>query len=187
MAWITDMSPDLRRALIGGAAAGFIALAGGWAIGRLSGAEARQLIEGTLPVARSLCSTVTLACATILALMLTLLGLSTDTGSKLKDSFYQRIRQIALVDVSVLVAAMLTFLVLNVPLLESDKVPTSWYSSIYYATLLVSCALGGLLISVVLLLYSTVENMIEILSGNTTNHRFLEDEAEDAQEEKQNG
>jgi hypothetical protein len=107
-------SEDWRWTLTGGAIALVVTFGGAWAVGETSGAEARALLNGMLPTTRFLCSGVMTASATTLALMLTLLSLSANTSSKLKQDHYERVRQIALLDAIAFIAATCVLLCLNI-------------------------------------------------------------------------
>ncbi|WP_223883475.1 hypothetical protein [Arenibacter lacus] len=100
--------------------------------------------------------------ATILALLLTLLGLSSNSRSELKKDFYQEGSRIAQLDTIIFIAAVITFLLFNLPNTESDNVPNNWFSILYYISLGVSSVLSAALIVVVLLLYNTVVNLLRI-------------------------
>lgn len=152
-----------KRIFVGGILAAIITLLGGYAVGRISGYEARVLLEATLPTTRFLCSAVMTATASILALMLTLLGLSSGLSVTLKPSHYIRVRRIALIDLVAFTLATLFLLLLSVPVSESDKVPTSWFTTLYYAILGISSILGGILISTVLMLYDTIKDVIRVV------------------------
>lgn len=172
----TGIKVDVRRALAGGVLAAVVTAGGGWAVGHLSNAEARLLMETALPSMRQLASTVILASSTILALMLTLLGISSGASSKLKSAHYQRVRQIAFFDAAVFVMAMVVYLVLNVPIVKSEKVTGTWYQAIYYASLGMSSVLGGALISIVLLIYNTVRDVIMVVGLDRSDHALVEEE-----------
>mgnify|MGYP001154716052 FL=1 len=74
-----------KRALIGGLISlAFIAL-GTLMLDNLSGYEAKELLKSSLTGLNTLSNTIVSESATILALMLTLLGVSTGTNSKLKN------------------------------------------------------------------------------------------------------
>lgn len=153
---------DAKRAAIGGALAAAVALIGMWLVGEASGAEARILLETSLPSTRSFCGTLTLALGNILALMLTLLSLSTGTDIELKWAHYQRVKQIALIDTVVLVGAVLIYLLLNVPLGEAEAAegPRPPFAALYYGTLVASSLLAGALIAIALMLYNAVRDII---------------------------
>jgi hypothetical protein len=168
------MNKNLRRAILGGIISALVTMSGAYVLGHISGYEARELMEAALPGINTLCNTVVLASATILALLLTLLGISSNANSKLKENHYYRIKQIALFDTILFVSAMITFLVFNIPIAKSDNVPGSWFANIYYSTLAASSLLGGMLISVVLMLYSTVSDMIHIIGLGIEDHPLAE-------------
>lgn len=176
---IRGIKVDLQKALWGGVLSAIVVLVGIWIVGRLSGAEARLLTETTLPRLHALCNTVILASATILALMLTLLSLSTNSNTRLKPGFYKRIQQLSLIDAIVFVAAMLVFLLLNIPIVEADKVPPSWFSTIYYVSITAASLLGGALVTIVVMLYSTVHDLISVVGLQVDNHAFMDTEQHD--------
>lgn len=101
-----------------------------------------------------------LSLITVLALILTLLGLSSSAETKLKWVHYQRIKQIALVDMITFIAAVLFYLLLNVPIQETDSGTLGWFYGLYYAALIISSLLAGAVITVVLMLYNAVRNII---------------------------
>jgi len=177
-----DVKVDLRKALLGGALAALVSISGAWLVGRLHGAEGLVLLEAMLPTTRFLCSAVMTATATILALMLTLLGLSADVSNKIHPSHFERVRQIALIDTVAFAAATLFLLILNIPLEESDNLSTEWYDTIYYSVLIFSSLLGGLLIAAVLMLYDAVRDMIYILGLRKKEHPLVRQETEAQQE-----
>lgn len=172
---------DLRRALIGGAIATFIILSGSWLAGFASGREAFHLFKTTLPSTRSFCGTMSLALGNILALMLTLLSLSASMKIKIKWEHYQRVRQVAWFVTVTLIMTILVYLILNIPIVESDKNLRAYYTIIYYSTLGFSGILGGAFVTVVLLLYNTIRDMIGMLDPDNEHH-LRDTEAEEEEE-----
>lgn len=156
------MNTSIRMALVGGLVAAIIIGAVAVTVGRVSGIEAARLLEATIPTTRFLCSGIMTASATILALMLTLLGVSSSTDPRLVRAHYTRIRQIALgVVVSFIIAtALLVSLVL--PFGENLEIDTSWYVAIYYGVVSTSAILSGILVTVMILLYSAVRDIIDV-------------------------
>lgn len=154
---------DFRRALIGGFLAALTTLLGGWTVGKASGNETFALLQISLQTARSFSGTITLALGNILALMLTLLSLSAATNIDLKWTHYQRIKQIAWVTACTLIASILIYLLLNIPLSEADGKSMPWFQYLYYATLASSSILGGALISIVLMIYNAAKDIILVL------------------------
>jgi len=171
-----------KRAIVGGAIALCIIGLGTYMLGNLSGYEAKELIKASIAGLNTLCNTIVLASATILALMLTLLGVSSDTSSNLKDDHYKHIMQIAKIDTVVFISSLLFFLIFNLPVTESDNIPENWFSIIYYITLGVSTVLSSALIVVVLMLYNTIVNIIKIVGLGMKDHPLAIKEDEDETE-----
>ncbi len=167
-----------KRALIGGIVATLITGGGAYILGNISGYEAKILIQTSLPGINTLCNTIVLASATILALLLTLLSVSSGSKSKLKEEHYLHVLMIAKIDTIVFVAAMITFQILNIPITKAENVPPSWYSSIYYVSLGLSSILSGALISVALMLYNAVTSIIKIVGLGISDHPLIISEKE---------
>lgn len=172
--WLSEIEPDiaidLRKALLGGALAMLIAIVGSTVVGNLYGAEGRLLLEAMLPTTRFLCSAMMTATATILALMLTILSLSSSSSNQIHSSHYKRIQQIALLDMLAFVGATFLLLVLNIPLEESDSISTEWYNTSYYVVLIYSSVLGGMLISIVMMLHAAIRDMISVVGLQNEDH-----------------
>lgn len=161
-----------QRAIYGGLIAALITGTGVFLLGNISGYEAKNLIASSLPGINMLCNTIVLASATILALLLTLLGISSGSKSILKKEHYLQVMAIAKLDTILFVVAIILFQVFNIPITESEELPTTWYSTIYWATLFLSTLLSGGMVSVILMLYNTVINMIKIV-GLGENHPLV--------------
>lgn len=164
----------LKRAIIGGVISLFIILLGSLILGKLSGYEAKVLIQKSISGLNTLCNTIALASATILALLLTVISISSNSKSKLKKDHYIEVLQIAKLDTVVFIASLISFLLLNLPITESNNVPTNWFNFIYYTSLAISSILSAGLIVVVLMLYSTIVNVIEIIGLHNQDHPLAE-------------
>jgi membrane-associated HD superfamily phosphohydrolase len=162
-----------KRALYGGVIAAIVTGAGAYLVGNLSGYEAKVLIKSSLPGINTLCNTIVLASATILALLLTLLSVSSSTKSKLTAEHYKHVLLIAKIDTVVFVVAMIVFQLLNIPITEAENVPSTWFSSIYYISLGLSALLSGGLISVVLMLFNAVSSIIKIVGLGIEDHPLI--------------
>lgn len=167
-----------KRALLGGGISLLVLLSGTYLLGHLSGYEAKELIKKSVDGLNTLCNTIALASATILALLLTLLSLSAGSSSKLKEAHYKHVLEIAKVDTAVFIAAIMVFLFLNLPITESENVPDNWFSTIYYVSLAISSILSAALIVVVLMLYNTVVNIIKIIGLGIKEHPLARTEDE---------
>jgi hypothetical protein len=182
------MNAILKRAIVGGVVSTIVMGTGTFILGQISGYKALELLKHSMSGINMLCNTVILGSTTILALMLTLLGLSRSSESELSDRHYKDVLMIAKIDTIVLVAAVITFLMLNLPISESEEVSSSWYQSIYYISLGMAALLGGGFIAVVMMLYGTVANVILIVGLNIKDHPLVTDEeaeeVEEAEEEE---
>ena len=158
---------------------------GAFFLGNISGYEAKNLIVSSISGINMLCNTIVLASATILALLLTLLGISTGTKSKLKTAHYEQVLNIAKFDTILFVGALVLFQLFNIPITEAENVPTSWYDTIYWATLFFSSLLSGMMVTVILMLYATVTNIIVIVGLGKKDHYLISsDEMEEDDSEK---
>ena len=165
-----QLSKYTKRSILGGVISMFVIGLGSYMLGELSGYEAKVLIKNSLGGINTLCNTIALASATILALLLTLLALSSESKSKLKKDHYQHVLQIAKLDTIVFIASIMSFLLFNLPITESDSVPPNWFSAVYYISLAISSVLSAALIVVVLMLYNTVVNIIKIVGLDQKDH-----------------
>lgn len=180
------LSTYTKRAITGGIISMIVILTGSFMMGELSGYEAKILINKSLSGLNMLCNTIVLASATTLTLLLTLLGLSSGTKSKLKKDHYLHVLQIAKFDTVIFIAAMVSFVLFNLPITESENVPNNWYNIIYYSSLGISSILSAGLIVVVLMLYNTVVNIIKIVGLGQKDHYLTVKEDEKTGDEKSN-
>ena len=181
------MNAKVKRAIVGGIVSTIVMGTGTFILGQISGYKALELLRNSMSGINMLCNTVILGCTTILALMLTLLGLSRSSDSQLTDRHYKDVLTIAKIDTIVLVAAVITFLMLNLPISESEEVGRSWYQTIYYISLGMAALLGGGFIAVVMMLYGTVANVILIVGLNIKEHPLVSSEdAEEVEDNEQN-
>ncbi len=172
-----------KNAIFGGMATMVFVGLGALLLGNISGYEARELISSSLPGLNMLCNTIVLASATILALLLTLLGISSGTQSKIKSEYYKSVLNIAKFDTILFISALVLFQLFNIPITESDAVPTAWYAIIYWISLGTSSILSGFMVTVILLLYTTVDNIISIIGMHIDDHPLI-DQADIKDDEK---
>ena len=176
-----DVHVSLKRALVGGAVAAGLMATLLLVVGQVSAWQAEVLLSATLPTTRFLCSSVMTVSATILALMLTVIGISRGTDHPIQASFYRRIQQVALLDVITFVASTILLLGLVVPFGEDLEMPQGWYVTIYYVVTIGSALIGGLLVSVVLMLYGAVHDVVMLFWSDES--PLLDQEAEAEREE----
>lgn len=172
----------MKRAVIGGIVSTFFMATGTFIIGEITGYEAKELIATSLSGINMLCNTVILGASTILALMLTLLSLSRAAKSHLSKTHYRHVLTIAKVDTVLIIVAIITFMMLNLPITESRELPNSWFTVIYYVCLIMAAIIGGGFIAVVTMLYGTIANVILIVGLRVTDHPLVDDDQEDRKE-----
>ena len=153
-------------------------------LGNVSGYEAKHLLKVSLSGLNMLCNTIVLASATILALLLTLLSVSHGSQRALKKRHYKQVLGIAKFDVILFISTLILFQFFNIPIAESNNVPTSWFDAIYWVTLGSSSMISGMMITVILMLYNAVTNLIAII-GLGEDHPMLSDEEADEKIEEQ--
>ncbi|KJJ37878.1 hypothetical protein [Aequorivita vladivostokensis] len=158
-----DFISQNKRSIYGGVATFLFMGLGAFLLGNLSGYEAKVLIDTSLSGISMLCNTIVLGSATILALLLTLLGISSGVESKIKKVHYYQVLNIAKFDTLLFIGALLLFQFFNIPITESENLPTSWFAYIYWATLFFSSLLSGFMVTVILMLFTTFRNIINIL------------------------
>ncbi len=137
---------------------GFVGMA---IVGTASSIEAKRLLDSVLPTARFAASSYIAGGATILALMLTLITFSISHDLEFRRSHYRRIRDIAALTTVVIVASVVFLMLLSFPIGEADA-SQGWYLWVYYGILLGSAAVGGVFISMILMLYYAVRGLIGV-------------------------
>jgi len=164
-----------RNAIYGGLLATAFTGLGIFLLGNVSGYEARNLLKVSLSGLNMLCNTIVLASATILALLLTLISVSSGSKGTLKKQHYYQVLSIAKFDVILFISALILFQFFNIPIMESDNVPVSWFDLIYWATLASTSIISGMMITVILMLYNAITNLIAII-GLSKDHPLLSKE-----------
>ena len=157
--------PSSRWPLIGGVAAVLVTLAVKFLIGGVySSGKALQLIEALRDSSLYFGAAVSTASATILALMLTLLGLSRQAESDFDDWVYKNINRIALVSTISLCGGVLLLMLLSMPIGEFEKIPENWFIMMYYVLVVFVALLAGLVITAVLMLFNAIRYVIALIT-----------------------
>lgn len=167
-----------QRAWAAGLATTALALAAGLAVGEISGIKAMHLLKSMMPTVRFFVSAIMTAAATILALMLTLLSLSFNSHSRLKAAHYERIQQIAFIDCVAFVGATLFMMLLlvSVPMEQTGALPPARLDVMFQLVLAATAGLGGVLVAIVVLLFSALRDMIDALALGKRSSVLLEPE-----------
>lgn len=175
-----------KTAITGGILGGAVIFAGTILLGEISSYEAKVLIEKSISGLNTLCNTVVLASATILALMLTLLGVGLRSNQKFNKIYYENILQVAKLDTIVIISGLVFFLIFNMPVSESENLPQNWHKILYYIAIALSGILSGTFIVVVIMLYNTIKNIIIIEGIGVEDHPLIAKEMEEEIKEAEN-
>lgn len=178
---LNDFLKKYKMPLYGGVLTALFTGVAAFFLGSISGYEALQLLESSLPRISTLFNTIILASATILALILTLLGISTSSDSNLKKGHYKQVLSLARFDAFLFITTLIFFQLFNIPVTESDSVPTSYFAFFYWTAIFVSSFVSGLMVAVILMLYGTVQNIIRIV-GLDEDLDLISNEEEDEEE-----
>lgn len=158
-------TPNTKWPFIGGGVAVIVTLAVKFLIGGVySSGQAIKLIEALRDSSLYFGAAVATASATILALMLTLLGLGKNTESDFDEWVYRSINQIAIISTVSLCGAVFLLMLLSMPIGEFENFPTNWFIYMYYALVVLVALLAGLVITSVLMLYSAIRYVISIVT-----------------------
>lgn len=152
---------DLRFALAGGAIAAIGLFSGVAVVGQVSPYEGLVLLQSVQPSVLFFASSVMAAGATVMALMLTLLGFTYNTDINFRGLHYRRIRQISLLASIAIVLSVVTLMFMGLPVDEADGLRL-YYHVVYYALTAMAALLGGLMIAVVMMLQRTITGLVNI-------------------------
>ncbi len=147
---------------IGGGLVILLLAFGAWfAIGRIySQSEAIKLIEGLSRSALYFGSASATASATILALMLTLVGMASRADSEFDDQVYRSVFRVSTYATITLCGSVVLLLVCTIPIGEFERVPSGWYGWLYHTLFAGIGLLSAMLVSTILLLYFTIRSVI---------------------------
>lgn len=153
--------PYRAAAFAGGVVTSFLLFGGLIAVGRTGTFEALRLLEATLPTIRFLSSTVVGASMTILALLLTLLGMSLSTEWRFKAIHYERIWDVTVLAILSVVLGIAVLVTIAVPLDEVDELQR-YYNVVYYSMSVASAVLGGLVVAMTIMIGISIKGLVSI-------------------------
>lgn len=177
-----DTSPERPRFVdrwvaAGGGVLGALITGGTmFALGSVGDVEARGILESSMPTLRFIASTIATATATVLALMLTMLGLSQAMGTKLKHVHYQRIAQISWMSSLAIIGSVFLLIFLALPLGEAENFPTAWFETVYYVVIGWTALLGGLFFAIVISLLNAVRGVIAVIHPSMESALVMDEE-----------
>ena len=125
--------------------------------------EARELLVAMRDGTLFLSAAIATGSATIVALMLTLLGLARGERDEFQRALHDRLRTIAWLATLSLLGAVLILITMSIPLVESQSVPTDAYRILWWSFSGAVAVVSGLFVSVVLTLLVTVIGAVQVL------------------------
>lgn len=168
-----------RRPIIGGVVFALVMGLSTFTFGEISGFQARELLATSISGILTLCYVIILGSIYILVIILYLLSLKVPISSVLRHHHYKLLSTIAKVDTLLIITAIITLLLLNIPFTQTKIIPVSWYTTIYYSILGIASILGGGFISIIIMIYETITMIIQHKDGEIPE---IEPEAEQKKE-----
>lgn len=158
----TDRFVDLRFALVGGGVTAATMFAGVVLVGTVNPGEGLGLIDAVRPTIRIFAAGTMGAAATVLALMLTVLGFTLQVDGDFGAHHYRRVSYISLLSTVIIVVSILSLLALAFPVQEADTLRL-YHHLLYYGLVGLGSLLGGLMVSVALMLDRTVRGLVAFI------------------------
>ncbi len=129
--------------------------------GNIYGAEeAKGLLESIQKASLYYGSAVATASATIMALMLTLLGYTTRDAVEAKKRTFIYLHAITTFCVYSFIGGIILLLVISFPVQDFEKIPGHWYKYMYYVVIAWNGMLAGHMISTIFILRDTISKII---------------------------
>ena len=125
-----------------------------------SEAEAVELLQSIKDSSLYFGSAVATASATVLALMLTLLSVTSQVDTRFDRSTYKGIRAIGALTTATFIGAVILLLLLSLPVGEYDSIGKVWYQVFYYVLCTLNGLLSGVMIFSILILFETITTLI---------------------------
>lgn len=152
---------EIRGVITGGALAALVLFVTIVAVGRIGSFQALRLIEAALPAARFLAAAVVGSAVTVLALLLTLLGLSLGSEFTFNSALYARANLLTSLSVVSIVVGIVVLLAVTLPIGEVEELAT-YYHIFYYVLAGSLSVLGGLVVATGSLIGVTLRGLIAI-------------------------
>lgn len=157
-----------RRPIIGGIVFALVMGLCTYTFGEISGFKARELLATSTSGILTLCYVIILGSIYILVIILYLISLKIPIDSVLRHQHFRLLSTIAKVDTILIITAIITLLLLNIPITQTKIIPDSWYITIYYIILVIAAILGGGFISIIIMIYETITMIIHRKDGEIT-------------------
>lgn len=122
-----------------------------------------QLLAAMQRSSTTLCFAGITSASTIMPLMLTIFSFAKNSSREFPQSFYGRIKWIALFCVLAIFSGLLTLTVLSSPVQEVENVDQIWFRVIYFSVLTGLGIMVGTLGTIIILLYYAILRIINSL------------------------
>lgn len=155
----------LPWSLLGGVTMAIVTLIGLIIGGQVySHTTAVKLIEVMSPPLQMFAFATITATITMLALILTMLGVIKDGELGFSKEFYQLIERISRIDTILLIICAMLLTVLAIPVTESEtQISETAATIVYYVLTLTNATIVGLLVAAVLMLFDAIKSVIRTL------------------------
>ncbi len=168
---------ELGGPLVGGLVSAVAMFGAVIAVGQVGDFRALRIIEAVLPTTRFLASTAIAAGVTVLALLLTLIGLSLNVDIAFHSRLYRRARVITVLSIVAIVLGSLLLLAVTMPIEEVEDL-RAFYDVLYYALATSTSVLGGVMVTIGLMISATLIGLIEVAHPEGSNDLLRESEGE---------
>lgn len=127
-------------------------------------AEAIELLQALSRAGLYLASAIATASATVLALMLTMIGMIRRIDKDIDEETYRNVALIAKLATASLLASVVVLLTFVLPVGEFEGMPDAWFANLYN-TLFAGCVLiTELMVATVVMMYLTLRRVIAIVT-----------------------
>lgn len=176
---------DVTRAAIGGVVTLGMGAGSSAILDSANRFETRHLISSLSKVLPYLASAGIGGGASILALMLTLLSVSRQSDVRFSETFYRRILWIGRQASALFAGCILLLLTMAAPVVEAGAFASAQtlLTGQYYLTAMLTSLISGLSISLIMMLQSTVSDLVMVLGFGVEDHYVLAPSAEPTAEE----
>ena len=127
----------------------------------------RDLVAAMASPVSTLATSIISGLATILALMLTMLGLSQNLNKNLSAAFYMRIKRISITAIADMITGIVLLLILSSPIQtatqQSQKATPLEITVTYYTLVALTSVAAGLFVAIIIMLYNAATTVIEAI------------------------
>lgn len=158
---LSDSFDCARESYIFGIITFVVAIIGYTSVGQVYGDTAsRFLVEALIAPMDTLAFAVITSSATILSLLMAVLGFANRQDDAFSHAYYVRIWFISVVSIVSLLTASGLLLLISIPITETESL-TRWYTIIYWVLVVTASSITALLVAEVIALFQAVTGLIE--------------------------